>query len=124
MKVFRVSNEAGCLSEMGLIMLHRLFDRKELVDKKVRTMTGVSLRQFIKIPLETVVRTKKGYKSLGIRDVWADWVTGSLYDMDGSCISSPNLKIVETDEAPHCSIKDLMDKFKFGHGSEYEYGSN
>jgi hypothetical protein len=96
MRVFRVSNEAGCLSEMGLIILHKLFDEKELVSKKVQTMTGISLRRFVKIPIESVVRTKKGFKTVGIRDVWADWVTGSLYELSGECVSSPNLRIIET----------------------------
>jgi hypothetical protein len=124
MRVFRVSNEAGCLSEMGLIILHKLFDEKELVSKKVQTMTGISLRRFVKIPIESVVRTKKGFKTVGIRDVWADWVTGSLYELSGECVSSPNLRIIETKKKPYCSIKDMMDKFKFGHGADYEYGSN
>jgi hypothetical protein len=51
---------------MGLIILHKLFDEKELVSKKVQTMTGISLRRFVKIPIESVVRTKKGFKTYGL----------------------------------------------------------
>lgn len=121
MRVFKTTVE-GCLGEIALQMLHRM--NAEIVEKKVKTLTGISVRRMTKAQVERFVRTKKGYKSLGMKEVWADWVTGTLYDMDGNCLSSNQIKIVDTDEEPYCSIKDLMDKFKFGHGSDYEYGSN
>jgi hypothetical protein len=121
MRVFRTTVE-GCLGEITLQMLHRM--NGEIVEKKVKTMTGISLRKMTKVQVEHFARTKKGYKSLGVRDVWADWITGTLYGMDGKCLSSDNLMLVETDEKPYCSIKEMMNNFRFGHGTDYEYGSN
>ena len=121
MRVFKTTVE-GCLGEIALQMLHRIGG--EIVEKKVKTLTGIALRRMTKAQVEQFVRTKKGYKSLGVQDVWADWITGTLYGMDGKCLSSNQMQIVETNEKPHCSIKSMMDKFKFGHGTDYEYGSN
>lgn len=121
MRVFKTTSE-GCLGEIALQMLHRM--RVEIVEKKVKTLTGISLRKMTKARVEQFVRTKKGHKSLGVKDVWADWVTGTLYGMDGKCLSSNQLVIVDTDEKPHCTIKEMMDKFKFGSGYEYQYGSS
>lgn len=120
MRVFKTTVE-GCLGEISLQILHRI--NGELVDKKVKTLTGISLRKMTKVRVERFVRTKKGYKSLGIDDFWADWITGTLYGMNGKCVSSNQLAIVETDEKPHCTIKEMMDNFKFGSGYDYQYGS-
>lgn len=124
MRVFRIREEAGYLGEMGLITLHRVAKEKDFVKKKVKTLTGISLRTFVKIPIEVTKKLKNGKKSITVRDAWVDWVTGTLYEMDGKCISSSQLQIVNTSKKPYCSIKDMMDKFKFGHGEEYEYGSS
>lgn len=124
MKVFRVSSDGACLSEMALITLHRLVDASSLIEKKVKTLTGISARRFTKVHLETLVRSKNGYKVERMREVWVDWVTGSLYELDGSCLSSPHLKIVETDQKPYCRVKEMLENFKFGYGGDYEYSSN
>ena len=121
MRVFKTTAE-GCLGEIALQIVHRM--RGEIVEKKVKTLTGISLRKMTKARVEQFVRTKKGYKSLGAKDVWADWVTGTLYSMDGKCLSSNQLMIVETDEKPRCTIREMMDNFKFGSGYEYQYGSD
>lgn len=121
MRVFRTTAE-GCLGEISLQILQRM--RGEIVEKKVKTVTGISLRRMTKAQVERFVRTKNGYKSLGVQDVFADVVTGTLYSMDGKCLSSDKMHIIETDEEPHCTIKSMMDKFRFGHGIDYEYGSN
>ena len=120
MRVFKTTAE-GCLGEIALQILHRM--RGEIVEKKVKTLTGISLRKMTQARVEQFVRTKKGYKSLGAKDVWADCITGTLYSMDGKCLSSNQLMIVETDEKPHCTIREMMDDFKFGSGYDYQYGS-
>ena len=112
MRVFRTTAE-GCLGDISLQILHKL--KLEFVEKKVKTLTGISLRKFVRIKIGT---------QAGEEEVFADWVTGTLYRDDGSCLSSDKITIVETDEKPYCSIKNLIDAFKFGHGADYEYGSN
>lgn len=121
MRVLKTTAE-GCLGEIALQILHKM--RGEIFEKKVKTLTGISLRKMTKAKIERFVRTKKGYKSLGVQDVWADWITGTLYTMSGKCLSSTQLMIVETEEKPHCSIKSMMDNFRFGSGHEYQYGSS
>lgn len=105
MRVFRATPE-GCLGEISLQVLQKM--RLPSIKKKVKTMTGISLRKFVAIKLEN-------------KDVLCDIITGTLYDSDGKCMSSDKLMLVDTDEKPHCSIKSMMDKFQYGHGSDYEY---
>jgi hypothetical protein len=124
MRVFSLTSEGDCLGEISLILLHKEYDQKELQQRKVKTLTGISLRWFAKIQVQRFVHTKKGYRSKWTRDALVDWVTGTLYTLEGECYSSEQLKIVETDEEPYCSIRDMVQNFEYGRGSEYEIGSD
>jgi hypothetical protein len=123
MRVFNLTSE-DCLGDIGLMMLHKEYDRKQLEQRKVKTLTGISLRWFAKIQVQKFVHTKKGYRSKGIFDALADWTTGTLYEVGGKCLSSDQLRIVETDAKPYCSIRDMFKTFEYGRGSEYEIGTD
>lgn len=116
MRAFRLTPE-HCLSEISLIALRK--SNPEIVEKKVKTMTGISLRKFATIRVQRVVRSKGRYKVDWDGECLADCVTGSVY-LDGRCLSSDKMCIVETDETPHCNIKEMMASFAYGKGSDYE----
>lgn len=124
MRVFNITNDGACLGEINLIMLRKEYPREKIVDKKVRTLTGISLRQFAVIEVQKFVHTKRGYKVDWQEACYADWITGTLYRMDGSCLSSDQLKIVETKEKPYCSIKQMINEFTYGRGADYEISSD
>ena len=123
MRVFNLTSEGDCLGEIGLMLLHKEYDQKQLEQRKVKTLTGISLRWFAKIQVQKFVHTKRGLKAQWTRDALVDWVTGTIYSPEGKCYSSEQLQIVETDEKPYCSIREMIKTFEYGRGSEYEIGS-
>jgi hypothetical protein len=124
MRVFNITNDGACLGEINLILLRKEYPRKDIVDKKVKTMTGISLRQFAVIQVQKFVRSKNGLKIEWAADCYADYTTGTLYTMDGKCLSSDKLQIVETDEKPYCSIKQMINEFTYCRGADYEISAD
>lgn len=122
MRVFNLANDDDCLGEVNLIMLHREYDQTKLQQRKVKTLTGISLRWFAEIQAQKFKRIGNGSVIEWEKNLLADWVTGTLYTTDGDCCSSNQLKIIETEEKPYCSIKDMIEKFEYGRGEEYEIG--
>lgn len=94
MKPFRLSDDADCLSEIGVVLMHQRCGKLKKVERKVQTITGVTKRKFVPIQIERTVFTKKGWKYLPVEEVLADWVTGTLYYPDGKCLSSTQLRLL------------------------------
>lgn len=90
---FRI-REGDCLSEHGVISMHQRYaqDKKHKFD--VKTLTGMSNRDFVEIEVMFVKKTMFGKRYSDPQKLWADWVTGTLYKKDGKCLSSPQLRLM------------------------------
>lgn len=88
-RLWKVSPEAPCLLDIEVYRFWNLARTKLLVrPKTVRVYTygmGYSLIRVFKV----LIPTDEGQKY-----VYADVVTGTLYEEDGTCLSSVNRKIV------------------------------
>lgn len=90
--LFRI-NDGDCLSEFGIIRLHQKHakDRQWLT---VKTINEIKKREFVLINAKIVTVTGSGKKYSDVKKLWADWVTGTLYQEDGSCLSSKQIRLM------------------------------